>query len=460
MHDTTLTRTTDAPIRYPLGAPWNVGDFDAAEVYTLDAGTWFGYSMDPLNFSYAGEPVPSLTDILNLLRDRAGLLLEIKGPSSYPGIEEAIARDLEAAGWVENGAARQPLIVQCFDWEFMRAYAQLHPQVAVGLLGSLPQDEETWADVSSYADWINPSHTNLNADIVADIHRRGFRVSPYTINDAPRMRELMAMGVDGVITDEPARLLLDARSHGFMSVEADVFAAPLPPELIEALPLELPLLSTLYVAHDPQDIRPNRSLRSLYLDPLWERFEQVGLLYPDQVEPLQLIVDFKTEAETTWLVLKSIRDDYAPMLTHYADGQLRPGMVTVVISGNRPTHTLAAEAQRLAFIDGRLTDLDAFSPVDLMPLISDNWGNHFSWRGEGPMPDEERAKLIQAITQTQAQGARLRFWATPDAPGPARQALWATLADAGLDHINTDDLADFLRQRARDTSQGSGTPAP
>jgi hypothetical protein len=138
-------------------------------------------------------------------------------------------------------------------------------------------------------------------------------------------------------------------------------------------------------------------------------------------------------------------------------------MVTVVISGNRPTNTLAAEAQRLAFIDGRLTDLDAPSPVDLMPLISDNWGNHFSWRGEGPMPDEERAKLIQAITQTQALGARLRFWATPDAPGPAREALWATLADAGLDHINTDDLAglaDFLRQRARDANQGSGTRAP
>lgn len=208
MHDTTLTRTTDAPLRFPVGAPWNVGDFDAAELYTLDAGTWFGYSKDPLNFSYAGEPVPSLTDILNLLRDRAGLLLEVKGPSRYPGIEEAIARDLEAAGWVNNGAAQQPLIVHSFDWESMRTYADIHPAVPIGLLGNPPQDEETWADISGFADWINPSHSNLNADIVADIHRRGFRISPYTINDAPRMRELLAMGVDGVITDEPARLLL------------------------------------------------------------------------------------------------------------------------------------------------------------------------------------------------------------------------------------------------------------
>lgn len=257
---------------------------------------------------------------------------------------------------------------------------------------------------------------------------------------------------------EHPRPLLDALSHGFMSVEADVFAAPLPPEMMAALPVALPLVSTLYVAHDPQDIRPEGTLRRLYLDPLWERFEQDGQLYPDQVAPLQLLIDFKTEAETTWLVLEPILEDYAPMLTRYADGEVHPGMVTVVISGNRPTNTLAAQAQRLAFIDGRLPDLDSPSPVELMPLISDNWGNHFRWRGEGPMPEDEQAKLLSTIEQTQALGARLRFWATPDAPGPAREALWTVLADAGLDHINTDDLpglAAFLRERARQAS----TPA-
>lgn len=208
MHDATLTRTTNAPLRFPLKAPWNTGDFLAAELYSLDAGTWFGYSRDPLNFAFAGEPVPSLVEILELLTDRAGLLLEVKSPGLYPGIEEAIARDLEVTGWVRDGVATQALIVQSFDWESMRTYANLHPQVPVGLLGNPPQDEATWTDVAGYADWINPGHTNLSPDVVADIHRRGFRTSPYTINDAPRMRELLDMGVDGVITDQPARLKL------------------------------------------------------------------------------------------------------------------------------------------------------------------------------------------------------------------------------------------------------------
>lgn len=40
-----------------------------------------------------------------------------------------------------------------------------------------------------------------------------------------------------------------------------------------------------------------------------------------------------------------------------------------------------------------------------------------------------------------ARGQRVRFWATPDLPGPDRDALWGELVAAGVDHLNTDDLA-------------------
>lgn len=206
MHDTTLTRTTDAPLQYPLRAPWNVADFTLEEMRALDAGTWYGRDKEPGNFAYAGEPVPDLRTILDTLRDRAGLLLEVKSPGLYPGIEAAIAAELEAAGWVEAGAPTQPLIVQSFDWESMARYAQLHPQVPVGLLGNPPTDEAIWTAVAEYADWMNPSHSRLDAELVAEIHRRGLRTSPYTVNDAARMRELLDMGVDGIITDQPTRL--------------------------------------------------------------------------------------------------------------------------------------------------------------------------------------------------------------------------------------------------------------
>lgn len=236
---------------------------------------------------------------------------------------------------------------------------------------------------------------------------------------------------------EHPRPLFDALAHGFMSAEADVFADPLG-------------LTDLYVAHDPQDIRPGRTLRSLYLDPMQARIDELGALQPGQDRPFQLLVDFKTEAETTWAQLETQLEDYAGFLTRYEDGEVIPGLVTVVISGNRPTNTLASAGRRLAFIDGRLSDLENPPPPELVPLVSDNWGNQFSWDGSGEMPAADREKLNQIMARAALHGYRIRFWATPDDPGPEREAIWSVLYDAGVHHINTDDLAGlaaFLRQR-------------
>ena len=71
-----------------------------------------------------------------------------------------------------------------------------------------------------------------------------------------------------------------------------------------------------------------------------------------------------------------------------------------------------------------------------MPLISDNWRNHFRWRGVGEMSPDEKDKLTNAVEKSHAAGRRLRFWATPE-----NENLWRVLAEAGVDHINTDQLA-------------------
>ncbi len=80
------------------------------------------------------------------------------------------------------------------------------------------------------------------------------------------------------------------------------------------------------------------------------------------------------------------------------------------------------------------------APADLMPLISDNWNSHFSWKGVGEMPDAERRKLSQVVQTAHGKGRRVRFWATPDKPSPARESLWRELVSAGVDMLNTDDL--------------------
>jgi hypothetical protein len=218
---------------------------------------------------------------------------------------------------------------------------------------------------------------------------------------------------------EHARPLFDALERGFCSVEADIW-------LVDG---------RLLVAHDRSQARPERTLEALYLDPLRSRVRaNGGRAYPNGPGIL-LLVDVKSDAESTYAALRDVLKGYAEMLTEYRNGAVITNAVTVVISGNRAVKTLAAEPQRYAFIDGRMPDLENGQPASLIPLVSDNWSQVFQWHWSGPMPDAERQKLKRLTDKTHAQGRRLRFWATPDRP-----EAWKVLYDAGVDLINTDDL--------------------
>ncbi|TQN44133.1 glycerophosphoryl diester phosphodiesterase [Blastococcus colisei] len=205
MHDTTLGRTTDVEERYPDRAPWNVGDFTLEEIQTLDAGSWFGAE-------FTGTGVPTLQEVLDTLRGRAGLLLEVKSPHLYPGIAEAIVADLDGEGWLRAGARSGRLVVQSFDWEFMEHFNTLAPQVPAGLLGG-PPSEAQMAELSAWADQINPSHTRVTPAFVETVHRYGMETWPYTVNNAERMRQLIDLGVDGIITNFPD-VLIDVIEEG------------------------------------------------------------------------------------------------------------------------------------------------------------------------------------------------------------------------------------------------------
>lgn len=61
------------------------------------------------------------------------------------------------------------------------------------------------------------------------------------------------------------------------------------------------------------------------------------------------------------------------------------------------------------------------------------------------MPAAERLKLRAIVARAHDRGYRVRFWATPDLAGPARTAVWREELRAGVDHLNTDDLAGLRR---------------
>jgi len=158
-----------------------------------------------------------------------------------------------------------------------------------------------------------------------------------------------------------------------------------------------------------------------------------------------LLIDLKTTAEPTYRRLHEVLEECRDMLTTFGPDGRKEGAILVIVSGNRPLEFMQSQEVRYAGCDGRLTDLDSQAPADLLPMISDHWGRTFTWRGEGPMPPEERKKLDEIVHKTHAKGRLVRFWATPDVQSPAREAIWRELLSANVDLINTDDLEGLRR---------------
>ncbi|MFE1457802.1 glycerophosphodiester phosphodiesterase [Streptomyces sp. NPDC058735] len=201
LHDDSLRRTTDAEEVFPDRAPWKVGDFTAAEIARLDAGSWFGPA-------YEGARVPTLEQFLHRVdHHHQKLLLEIKNPELYPGIERQTLKVLGNEGWLDRPHRAGRLIVQSFSADSVRTVHELKPGVKTGLLGTPPV-----ADVpahAGYADQINTSHRSLSLAYVASVqaftgpHGRPLEVFAWTVDDAETARRVTGYGVDGVISNRP-----------------------------------------------------------------------------------------------------------------------------------------------------------------------------------------------------------------------------------------------------------------
>lgn len=219
---------------------------------------------------------------------------------------------------------------------------------------------------------------------------------------------------------EHPRPLLDALAQGICSIEADVW-------LVDG---------ELLVAHDRDQAKSGRTLESLYLMPLHERVRANGGRVFRNGPVVTLLIDCKSDAAPTYAALREALARHADMLTRFVGDRVETNAITVIVSGNRAIDVMESETNRVAAIDGRVSDLDHLPPVSVMPLISDNWETLFTWRGAGEFPPTEANKLKALVARVHAAGRRLRLWAAPDNP-----ESWKVQFDAGVDLINTDNLA-------------------
>ncbi len=220
------------------------------------------------------------------------------------------------------------------------------------------------------------------------------------------------------------RPLFDALDQRFGSVEADVYLVG----------------SELLVAHTRLELRSERTLRALYLDPLRQRIQRHGGSVHGDDQSFTLLIDIKSNGVATFAALNQLLADYPDVFARIENDALVPAPVVAIVSGDRAVAEIMATSPRFAAIDGRLSDLDTRLSSISMPLISDNWQSHFKWRGEGEFSADERQKLADIVKRAHADKRRVRLWATPDRPEVCK-----VLRDEGVDLINTDDLAGLSR---------------
>ncbi|MGW2748344.1 glycerophosphodiester phosphodiesterase [Streptomyces sp. NPDC001450] len=200
IHDDNLRRTTNVEDVFPGRAPWKVKDFTAAEIARLDAGSWFS----PV---YAGTRVPTLKQYMRRVEhNHEKLLLEVKNPALYPGIEQQTVKLLGEESWLDRRHLGR-LIVQSFDADSVRTVHELKPALTTAYLGT-----PSVAQLRQYArfsDLINPSYGSISASYVSAVHAvtgphgRRLGVFAWTVDDAATAWKATGYGVDGLISNKP-----------------------------------------------------------------------------------------------------------------------------------------------------------------------------------------------------------------------------------------------------------------
>jgi glycerophosphoryl diester phosphodiesterase len=186
MHDDSLKRTAGLD-QLALATPWT-------EIGGLDAGIW-------MDSRFAGQRVPSFVEAIACLGDEnLGANIEIK-PS--PGREAETARAVVEILRTHWPAHLPTPLLSSFKEASLAAALEAAPEFPRAILIDEVQDDWRARAGAVGAAGVNTNGKKLSRARAGEIKAAGYLLSVYTINDAVLARDLVAIGVDCVITDAP-----------------------------------------------------------------------------------------------------------------------------------------------------------------------------------------------------------------------------------------------------------------
>lgn len=231
IHDDTLDRTTNGS--------GSVRESTLDEIKQLDAGSWFGEK-------WRAEPVPTLKQAFDQSDRKIGVYVEIKNAADDAPLVSDIF-DLADHGdqfrhdvmaLIERSETRNLLltrkvidlireckmtrhaVVQSFSPVVVAVTAIEAPELRVEFLGRDDPDHPiSWKEFLRWGylfdvDGFNVNYDSISPDRLAAFHSADKSVSVWTVDDVEEMKMLLAMGIDGIITNKPEVALNHAKSVG------------------------------------------------------------------------------------------------------------------------------------------------------------------------------------------------------------------------------------------------------
>ena len=212
LHDETLDRTArPTAASAPGDCTGLVREKTLAQIKTCDVGTWFNETYPQYaKPEYAGLKIPTLEEVFQRYGKGVNYYIETKSPEAAPGMEEELLRLMRKYGLIKPAAEKWQVLIQSFSPLSLKKIHAAEPSLPLIQLFFGTESSETIQVLldatSAYAVGIGPSKNDVDAALVEAAHARCLDVHPYTVNETPEMRSLIALGVDGMFTNFPDRL--------------------------------------------------------------------------------------------------------------------------------------------------------------------------------------------------------------------------------------------------------------
>jgi glycerophosphoryl diester phosphodiesterase len=190
IHDLTLEALTNGTGRvtaHPLAA-----------LRVLDAGSHFGPE-------FAGTRIPLLNEVLDLVRGKLLVNVELKVPDrGSAGLGAEVVKTVRAHGMADQ------VVISSFNPFELRKAKTVGPEIECALL--VAHDLPGWMRWGvtrrySRADGVHPESVMVDMAYAAWARNAHLPLRVWTVDDEAEMRRLIALGVDAVITDLPDRML-------------------------------------------------------------------------------------------------------------------------------------------------------------------------------------------------------------------------------------------------------------